>query len=84
MKTDSAKPSKQSPLRWYDAILLRVIPPLVALLVKLILLSCRVIKVEGKKWEEAGQEGVRLVSEKKDRKVRERGRESEAKTVNIL
>jgi lysophospholipid acyltransferase (LPLAT)-like uncharacterized protein len=51
MKIESAKPSKHSQLSWYDTILLRVIPPIVAFLVKLLLLSCRVIKVEGKEWE---------------------------------
>ena len=39
--------AEKSPLRWYDPILLRVIPPLVALLIKLLMLSCRLIKVEG-------------------------------------
>lgn len=50
MKSVSVKP-KRSPLRWYDPIFLRVIPPIVALLVKLMLLSCRVIKVDGKHFE---------------------------------
>jgi len=39
--------AKKSPLRWYDPILLRILPPLVALLIKLLMLTCRVIKVEG-------------------------------------
>ena len=48
MKT---KPPKPSPLRWYDPILLRVIPPIVALLIKFLMLSCRVIKVKGQEPE---------------------------------
>jgi lysophospholipid acyltransferase (LPLAT)-like uncharacterized protein len=32
---------------WYDLILLRIIPPFAALLIKLLMLSCRVVKVEG-------------------------------------
>ena len=40
-------PAKSSPFRWYDHILLRVIPPIVALLIKSYLLTCRIIKVEG-------------------------------------
>jgi len=51
MKSKSANSSGSSPLRWYDIILIRVIPPLVALLVKVLMLSCRVIKVEGKERE---------------------------------
>jgi len=46
-----SKATKSSLLRWYDAIILRIIPPLVAVLIKLLLLSCRVIKVEGKERE---------------------------------
>ena len=39
---------------WQDRILLRIIPPAVALLIKLLMLSCRVVKVAGKeKGEEA-------------------------------
>lgn len=34
-------------LRWYDSILLRIIPPLAALLTKLLLLTCRVVRVQG-------------------------------------
>lgn len=34
-------------LRWYDATLLRVIPPAAALLIKVLMLSCRVVRVEG-------------------------------------
>ncbi len=38
-------------MRWYDPLLLRVLPPLIAMLVKLLMLSCRVIKVKGKEHE---------------------------------
>ncbi|MBW2615050.1 MAG: lysophospholipid acyltransferase family protein [Deltaproteobacteria bacterium] len=38
---------KKSQFRWYDATFLRVIPPLVALLIKLLMISCRVTRVEG-------------------------------------
>ncbi len=38
---------KRNPFRWYDIILLRVIPPLAALLIKVLMLSCRVAKVAG-------------------------------------
>ena len=34
-------------LRWYDALLLRVIPPVAALLIKVLMLSCRVVRIEG-------------------------------------
>lgn len=34
-------------LRWYDPILLKILPPLAALLIKIYMLSCRVVKVEG-------------------------------------
>ncbi len=34
-------------LRWYDPLLLRVVPPLVALLLKLLMRSCRIIRIEG-------------------------------------
>ena len=37
----------RNPYRWYDAILLRIIPPLSALLIKLLMITCRVLKVEG-------------------------------------
>jgi lysophospholipid acyltransferase (LPLAT)-like uncharacterized protein len=33
--------------RWYDAIFLRIIPPISALLIKLLMITCRVVKVEG-------------------------------------
>ncbi len=42
-----SKPKKLSSLRRYDPIFLRIIPPLAALLIKLLMLSCRVTKVEG-------------------------------------
>ena len=51
MKTDINNQSKKPLLRWYDPIFLGIFPPLVALLVKVLLLSCRVIKVEGKHFE---------------------------------
>jgi lysophospholipid acyltransferase (LPLAT)-like uncharacterized protein len=38
----------KSPLRWYDPIILIILPPVVTLVIKLILYSCRVIKVEGR------------------------------------
>jgi lysophospholipid acyltransferase (LPLAT)-like uncharacterized protein len=34
-------------LRWYDPVFLGVLPPLGALLIKLLMLSCRVVRVEG-------------------------------------
>jgi len=41
-------------LRWFDPIFLRVLPPLAALLIKIHMLSCRVVKVEGlERLEEA-------------------------------
>ena len=46
-----SKPSDKSPVRWYDPILLRLIPPVTALLIKLLMLSCRVINVEGEEEE---------------------------------
>ena len=42
----------RNPYRWYDAIFLRIIPPLSALLIKLLMLSCRVVKIEGLDREE--------------------------------
>lgn len=42
-----SQPTEKSQFRWYDAIFLRVIPPLVALLIKLLMISCRVTRVEG-------------------------------------
>ena len=60
MKTKSPKSIR---LRWYDPIFLRVLPPFAALLIKLLMFSCRVIKLEGKeKVEEAlTQSGGRAV-----------------------
>lgn len=46
-----SKPAKKSQFRWYDVILLRVIPPVVALLIKLLMISCRLIREEGKERE---------------------------------
>ena len=37
----------RNPYRWYDSIFLRIIPPLSALLIKLLMVTCRVVKVEG-------------------------------------
>ena len=45
------KSAKVPPLRWYDHILLRIIPPIVALVVKLLISSCRVVRVEGEERE---------------------------------
>lgn len=42
-----SKSSKTLPLRWYDPILLLIIPPIVALLIKLWMLSCRVVHIQG-------------------------------------
>jgi len=41
------KSSMRNRFRWYDAIFLRVIPCLAALAIKLLMLSCRVVRVEG-------------------------------------
>jgi lysophospholipid acyltransferase (LPLAT)-like uncharacterized protein len=38
----------KSPLRWYDPIILIILPSVVTLIIKLILYSCRVTKVEGR------------------------------------
>jgi lysophospholipid acyltransferase (LPLAT)-like uncharacterized protein len=48
----SSKSTKHSQFRWYDPLLLRVIPPLAALLIKLVMISCRVIKVVGEEREQ--------------------------------
>jgi len=45
MKLQSAQ---TYPLRWYDHILLNLIPLVAALIIKLLLLSCRLVKVQGK------------------------------------
>jgi lysophospholipid acyltransferase (LPLAT)-like uncharacterized protein len=42
-----SKGSKTYLMKWYDPILIRVFPPLVALVVKLLMVSCRLVKVEG-------------------------------------
>jgi len=47
----SSRSKKKSPLRWYDPILLNILPPVAVLIIKFALLSCRVIKVEGKERE---------------------------------
>jgi lysophospholipid acyltransferase (LPLAT)-like uncharacterized protein len=41
----------KSPLRWYDPIFLNILPPVVTFVIKLLLFSCRVIKVEGREKE---------------------------------
>ena len=41
------KSRERNPFCWYDVLLLRVIPPLAALLIKALMLSCRVVKVVG-------------------------------------
>jgi len=46
-----SKSKIKSPLRWYDPILLKILPPVAMLLIKLLLFSCRVIKVEGRQKE---------------------------------
>jgi len=46
-----SKSNIKSPLRWYDPILLNILLPVVVLLSKLLLFSCRVIQVEGKEKE---------------------------------
>jgi len=48
----TSPPSKNLPFRWYDPVLLRVLPPLGGLIIKLLMLSCRVIKVEGRDTQE--------------------------------
>jgi lysophospholipid acyltransferase (LPLAT)-like uncharacterized protein len=47
----SSKTDTKSLLRWYDPILLTILPPLAMLLLKLLLFSCRVIKIEGREKE---------------------------------
>lgn len=42
----TSHPSSRN-LRWYDHFFLLVIPPIAALLIKLLMLSCRVVRVEG-------------------------------------
>lgn len=45
------KPSDHVRFRWYDHILLRIIPPLGALLIKLLMGTCRVVQVVGQEKE---------------------------------
>lgn len=45
------KSDKHSLFHWYDSILLRIVPPVAALAIKLLMLSCRVVKVEGREKE---------------------------------
>jgi lysophospholipid acyltransferase (LPLAT)-like uncharacterized protein len=40
-----------NPFRWYDRILLQIIPPVAAFLIKALMLSCRVVKVKGRERE---------------------------------
>ena len=40
-------PHAPDALRWYDVVLVRVIPPAAAFLIKALMLSCRVVRVEG-------------------------------------
>ncbi len=49
-------PLHKSTLRWYDPILLIIICPLAALVIKLLMLSCRVVKVEGEEEERKARE----------------------------
>jgi lysophospholipid acyltransferase (LPLAT)-like uncharacterized protein len=37
----------RNPYRWYDSVFLSIIPPLSALMIKLLMITCRVVKVEG-------------------------------------
>jgi len=46
----------KSALRWYDPILLIIICPLAALVIKLLMLSCRLVRVEGAEEEEKARE----------------------------
>jgi len=41
---------------WYGHIFLRILPPMAALLIKMLMLSCRVVRVEGKDGEVAAME----------------------------
>ncbi len=52
---ESGSPRK-SPFRWYDPILLAVICPLTALIIKLLMLSCRVVKTDGGEEQKAAVE----------------------------
>jgi lysophospholipid acyltransferase (LPLAT)-like uncharacterized protein len=59
---ESGSPRK-SQFRWYDPILLAVICPLIALIIKLLMLSCRVVKTEGEEEQKtaAKRSGGRAV-----------------------
>ncbi|MBW1731999.1 MAG: lysophospholipid acyltransferase family protein [Deltaproteobacteria bacterium] len=46
------KSQKKSVLRWYDHLLLKILPPFVAFLIRLLLVTCREIRVEGKRKAE--------------------------------
>jgi len=46
-----SKSKNKSPLRWYDTFFLNILPLVAMLLLKLLLYSCRVIKVEGREKE---------------------------------
>jgi hypothetical protein len=63
MKSKSTNPYS---LRWYDPFFLRIIPPLATLLIKIFMLSCRVIKVEG-------QERMQQALERSGGKVKKKG-----------
>jgi lysophospholipid acyltransferase (LPLAT)-like uncharacterized protein len=41
----------KSPLRPYDRLLLLALPPLLALLIKVLTASCRVVRIQGLEWE---------------------------------
>ncbi|MEE9611840.1 MAG: DUF374 domain-containing protein, partial [Desulfatiglandales bacterium] len=47
----NSKSTERVRLRWYDPIFLRIIPPLGALLIKLVMRTCRVVKVVGQEKE---------------------------------
>ena len=49
------KSDQRNVFRWYDPLLLRIVPPLAALLIKALMLTCRVVKREGL---ERGREAV--------------------------
>jgi len=46
---------RKSLLRWYDPLFLSILSPIIALAIKLLMLSCRVVKIEG---EEEQREAV--------------------------
>jgi lysophospholipid acyltransferase (LPLAT)-like uncharacterized protein len=41
------KPTEKTSLRRYDPVLLKIIPPVVAFFIKSLMLSCRVVRIEG-------------------------------------